>query len=81
MTEILEKAFQIASNFSEAEQEVLADHWIREMRTPHFIEMIKDEMKWEQSFSESQDVLEILADKALKEIREGKAEEIEWDEL
>jgi len=81
MTEILEKAFKIASNFSDEEQEVLANHWIREMRTPNFIEMIKDEMKWEKSFSKSQDVLEMLANKALEEARQGKAEEIGWDEL
>jgi len=36
---------------------------------------------WEKTFSESQDVLEILADRALEEIKQGKAEEIEWDKL
>ena len=81
MTEILEKVFKIASNFSEEEQEVLANHWIQEMRTPNFIELIKDEMKWEDSFSKSQDVLEMLASKALEQARQGKAEEIGWDEL
>ena len=68
-TEILEKAFKIASNFSDQEQEILANHWIRKMRTPNFIERIKEEMKWEQSFSESHDILEMLADEALEEIQ------------
>lgn len=81
MTEILEKAFKIALNFSKEEQEVLANHWIREMRTPNFIDIIKDEMKWDKSFLESQDVFEMLADKALEEARQSKAEEIGWDEL
>ena len=39
-----------------------------------------DEMKWEKSFSESQDALEMLANKALEQARQGKAEEIGWDE-
>jgi hypothetical protein len=38
-------------------------------------------MQWEQSFSESQDVLEMLADKAVKEAEEGKSERIGWNEL
>lgn len=80
-TAILEEAFKMASEFSEKEQEIIALHWIAEMKIPTFIETIKDDMKWEQSFSESQGVLEILADKALEEIREGKAEHTGWDEL
>jgi len=51
------------------------------MKIPDFIEMIKDDMQWEKSFSESQDVLEMLADKAIKEAEEGKSEIIGWDEL
>lgn len=72
----MEKAFRIASNFSEEEQEVLANHWIQEMKPPNFIEIIKDEMKWEKSLSKSQDVLEMLANKALEDARQEKAEEI-----
>jgi len=47
---------------------MIAIHWIRELKFPDFIEMIKDELKWEKSFSESQELLEILAHQALKEI-------------
>ncbi len=51
------------------------------MKSPDCVERIKDEIKWEKAFSESQDVLEKRADRALEEIKEGKAEEIGWDEL
>jgi hypothetical protein len=81
MAVILEEAFKMASKFSEKEQEIIALHWIGEMKIPNFIEMIKDDMKWEKSFSESQDVLEMLADKALKEAIAGKAEPTGWDRL
>lgn len=81
MTAILQEAFNMASGFSEKEQEIIALHWIGEMKIPDFIEMIKDDMQWEQSFSESQNALEMLADKAIKEAEEGKSERIGWDEL
>ncbi len=81
MTTALEQVFEMASKFSEEEQRILANHWLREIRTPDFIEIIRDEMKWEKSFSETQDVLEKMADRALEEIREGKAEQVGWDEL
>lgn len=81
MITILEDAFKMASKLSEKEQEILAFHWIREMKVPNFFDIIKDEMKWGKSFSESQDVLEMLADKALKDIEHGRSEEIGWDKL
>ena len=81
MISTLEEAFKMASKLPEKEQKILASHWIQEMKTPNIIDIIKDEMKWEKSFSESQDVLEILADKALRDIEQGKAEEIGWDKL
>ncbi|MBC8182196.1 hypothetical protein H8E88_13880 [candidate division KSB1 bacterium] len=77
----LEKAFKMASKLSDDEQKMLAFHWIQEMKTPNFLEVIKDEMKWEESFSKSQDVLEMLADEALRDIEQGRAEEIGWDKL
>ncbi len=81
MLPYIKEALEIASNFSEDEQKILASHWIQEMKSPDCIERIKDEMKWEKTFSESQDILEILADKALEEIKQDKAEEIGWDKL
>ncbi len=81
MIEIWEEVLKTVSEFSEEDQEVLASHWILEMKMPDFIEIVRDEMKWHKSFSESQDVLEMMANKALKEVREGKAEQTGWDEI
>ena len=81
MIAIWEEVLKTASEFSEEEQKILASRWLREMKMPDFIEIIRDEMKWEKSFSESRDVLEMMADKAIEEVREGKAEQIGWDEL
>ena len=81
MLSSIKEVIEIASNFPEEDQKLLANHWIQEMKSPDCIGRIKDEMKWEKTFSESQNVLEILADKALKEINEGKSEEIGWDKL
>ena len=81
MITTLEKAFKMASKLSDDEQKMLAFHWIQEMKTPNFLEVIKDEMKWEESFSKSQDVLEMLTDEALRDIEQGRAEEIGWDKL
>jgi len=76
MITVWEEFFRTASEFSEEEQKIMANRWLSEMKLPDFMEIIRDDMKWEQSFSESQDVLEMMADKALKEIGEGKAEQI-----
>ncbi|CAN2044599.1 conserved hypothetical protein [Candidatus Magnetomoraceae bacterium gMMP-1] len=81
MIAIWEEVLKTASEFSEEDQKILASYWLRKIKMPDFIETIRDEMKWEKSFSESQDVLEMMADKALEEIREGKVEQIGWDEL
>jgi len=51
------------------------------MKSPEWIEDLKDDFKWDEAFEESQDKLALLTDKALKEIDQGKAEEIGWDEL
>ncbi len=81
MIAVMEEIFERVSKFSEKEQEILAHYWIMEINQPDFIEKIKDEIKWDKSFSESQDILEMMADKALKEAGEGKAEQIGWDGL
>jgi hypothetical protein len=81
MIAIWEEVLKTASEFPEEDQKILATCWLREMKTPDFIETIIDEIKWEKSFSESQDILEMMADKALGEVREGKAEQVGWDEL
>ena len=72
MVTLLQRAFDMASKLPDEKQEALASLWIEE---------IEEEMRWEKTFAESQDVLEALADKALEEIAQGKAEEREWTEL
>ena len=72
MVTLLQKAFEMASKLPDEKQEELATLLIDETQ---------EEMKWEKTFAESQDVLEALADKALEEIAQGKAEKIEWTEL
>ena len=81
MVAVMEKVFEMAARFPEEEQEVLARYWLLEMNAPDFIRKIKDEIKWEKSFAESHDFLEMMAKKALKEAGEGKAEQMGWDEL
>jgi hypothetical protein len=44
-------------------------------------EKIEADRQWETLFSQSQDVLALLADEALKELHEGRTEEIDWDQL
>ena len=65
MTTLLEKAFKEASTLPELEQNALA-RWL--------IDEIIAEKKWERVFAESEDVLDILADEALKEYSDGKTE-------
>ncbi len=63
MTKLLEKAFEKASILPEFEQNALA-RWL--------IDEIIVEKKWERAFAESEDVLDRLADEALKEYSGGK---------
>jgi len=72
MLTLLQEVFEIASKLPQEEQDALASRWIEEMN---------EEVKWGKTFAESQDALEALADKALEEIAQGKAEEIGWEEL
>jgi hypothetical protein len=81
MIAVMEKLFEMASRFPEEEQEAVARYWLQELNTPNFIDKIKDELKWEKSFSESYDLLEAMADKALEEARQGQAKQMGWDEL
>ena len=72
MTKLLEKAFKEASALPEIEQNSLAK-WV--------IEEIKAEKKWGQAFSESEDVLDRLADEALKAHKKGKTSSLDIDAL
>jgi gamma-glutamyl:cysteine ligase YbdK (ATP-grasp superfamily) len=68
----LEKAIAEASKLSADEQDTLAT-WI--------LEEIKSEQRWRKAFSESQNKLSQLADKALKERSQGKTRLLDPEEL
>ena len=66
MTALLQKAFGMASKLPSYEQECLASRWIDELES---------DQRWEQLFRDSEDVLEYLADEALKDLENGMTEE------
>jgi hypothetical protein len=72
MTKSLEKAFAQASSLPEQAQEQLAEQ---------LSEDIESELKWDQTLAGSQDLLEEMADKALRAQREGKTVQRGFDEL
>ena len=72
MTELLKKAFETASKLPNPEQNILAK-WI--------LDEIKTEKKWEQTLADSEDVLDQLADEALKEDKKRKTRPLDTDEL
>jgi hypothetical protein len=63
MTKLLEKAFEEASRLPEMDQNALAK-WV--------LDELQSERAWARTFSESEDVLEKLADEAIAEKRRGK---------
>ena len=69
MTELLEQAFEKAQKLSDDLQDELAQQ---------LLEDIENELKWQESLSNSEDdlgILEEMAQRALIEDREGKTEE------
>jgi len=72
MTTLLEKAFGMASTLPRSEQEKLGSRWIAE---------IKSEQRWKELFSESEDILDKLADEALEDLEKGRTEQVDWDKL
>ncbi|MGB9627416.1 MAG: hypothetical protein ACPL6D_02030 [Thermodesulfobacteriota bacterium] len=72
MTKLLEKAFEEASKLSELEQNALA-RWL--------IEEIISEKKWEETFAESENLLDKLSDEALAEYLEGKTKPLDVNNL
>lgn len=66
MTQLLEKAFSEAAKLPAEEQDALAN-WL--------LEEIESERQWRTAFDNSLDILEQLADEALKEHRAGKTKE------
>ncbi|NCS82763.1 MAG: hypothetical protein GW788_13550 [Ignavibacteria bacterium] len=72
MTILLEKAFKKASQLSKVEQNVFAK-WV--------LEELETEKRWEGMFSESEDLLDKLADEALVADRQGKTKPLDISKL
>jgi len=72
MTEALENAFAKVSKLPVEQQNAFAQ-WI--------LEELESEQRWATSFENSQNILATLADKALKDFREGKTQELDLDTL
>ena len=72
MTELLEKAFTVASKLSDLKQDSF-DHWL--------LSELDSERKWDDLFGGSQDLLSRLADEAIAEHRQGKTKRLDADAL
>jgi len=72
MTKLLAKAFQKASRLSDRVQDQLAQELLEE---------IEWESRWDQTLANSQDKLDKMADKALREYKAGKTKQMGFDEL
>jgi hypothetical protein len=72
MTRLLTEAFDKAAQLPEGLQDELARDLIEE---------IAWETQWDETLSKSQDNLEKLAEKALRQYREGKTREMGFGEL
>ena len=72
MTVRLKEAFDKASHLPDELQNELADELIAD---------IEAESRWDQTFKDTQDKLEKMADKALKNFEEGKFKKMGFDQL
>jgi hypothetical protein len=72
MTSLSEKAFTEASKLTDLEQNALAK-WL--------LEEIEADRKWDEAFAESEDVLEQLAQEALKEHDQGETTDLDLKKL
>ena len=72
MTKTLSKLIAKASKLPDDVQDAMAAQWLEEL---------KDEMAWDQSFTRSQNQLAKLAEKARKEVKKGKYRDVGFDEL
>ena len=69
MTALLAKAFEQATQLPDVEQNTLAK-WL--------LDELQSEKRWSESFAESEDVLEKLADEALAAKRQGKTKPLDF---
>ena len=72
MTTLLETAFEKASELSDIEQNRFAQFFIEEMQS---------EKKWDNLFSESEDMLAQMADKALAEYENNETTLLTQEQL
>jgi hypothetical protein len=72
MSKLLEEAFAKLAELPEEEQDFIAS-WL--------LEELHSESRWERVFAESHDALAGLADQALSEHRQGRAKELDPDNL
>jgi hypothetical protein len=72
MTALLERAFEQAAKLPDMDQDALAK-WL--------LDELAAEREWANAFSESEDVLERLADDAIEAKRQGKTTTLNLDRL
>jgi hypothetical protein len=72
MTALLEQAFEQATQLPDMEQNALAK-WL--------LDELAAEKQWTKAFSESEDVLEKLADEAIEASRQGKTKPLDINRL
>ena len=72
MTKLLAQAFQKASRLPNSLQDQLAQELLEE---------IEWESRWDETLANSQDKLDKMADKALREYKAGKTKEMGFDDL
>ncbi len=63
MTQLLQRAFAEAQKLPDADQDAIAEMILAELA---------DELRWDETFANSQDQLERMADKAMDDIRAGR---------
>ena len=72
VSKLVEQAFNEVAKLPEKEQEAVAA-WL--------LEELSSERQWQGAFSNSQDLLTSLADKALREHKQGRTEPLQPNEL
>jgi hypothetical protein len=72
MTQLLEKAFEKASELPDEAQDDFA---------AFILEELQSERRWKDAFDESQDELERLADEAIDEYKAGNTQELDPGQL
>jgi hypothetical protein len=70
MTQLLERAFAVASRLPDAEQDAFASLFLAE---------IDSERRWSEAFANTQNELSTLADEALREFEAGGSKQLELD--